>query len=148
LTRSEDVSDPADDIWTCGFGALRFGGPDAVDVVAVPPRNDVEMQVEHRLLSGVASRSDQVHALWLEHIVESSADGDTRSRKIRRGRRAGLPKVAHVGSRHYQRVTMCRRVERKERNPALSLAHDLSVRIRAIDDAAERAVRLVSEPHP
>lgn len=100
----------------------------------------MEVQMEHGLLGDVTGRGDEIHPLWREHGLDCVADLDARDGKVCDRSLVRVPEVGDVDPWNDKGVAPRRGSQREERHPALALADHLSLGIRAVDDAAERAV--------
>src|SRR4051812_3364784 len=100
--------------------------PDLIDPIVWVARNDMQMQVEHGLLSYCARGSDQVHSIWMKRLLNGTADPDHRLRERCAELRSSRPKIWHVNPRDDQRVAFGCRFRWEEGDPVVSLADHFS----------------------
>jgi len=98
------------------------------------------MDVPDRLLGGLTSRRDEVHALRFDYSLKSLSDPQGARGEV--GREVGVetPVVLDVLDRDDERVASRRRVEREEGHPGRRSADHPRRGVFAEHDGAERAV--------
>jgi len=94
------LSNSIRNVFEVGVFILAFGRPDAVKTVSAPPRDDMEVQMEHRLLGRLARRGDQIHTLGIQRHLDRAAYLDDSSHQLGIERRLYLPQVSHVDTRN------------------------------------------------
>lgn len=117
-----------------------LSGPNAIDSVVMPTRDEVQMEVEHRLLSRRSRRADQVHALRFDGNLYRAPDPYHRLHKVTAQHPINRPHIGQVATWNDESVTRSGRIIREERHPVLALGDDLDGRVIATRDCAEGTV--------
>jgi hypothetical protein len=115
------------------------GRPDGPEAVAFPPGNDVQVDMKHRLLGGLAGRGNQDHPVRIKSTINRPPDVVRCAAELSRQASIERPEVLGVGTRNHERMANRGRVEREEREPPLAFGDDLHPRIVPLGDSAKGA---------
>ena len=120
--------------------ALILPLPYGSESIAAPSRHKMHMKVEDRLLSGLASRGNQIHTVWFKGRPNRTTYLDHCHRQVAGQGWFELPQVSYMYSRDNQSVTRCCWIQRKKSYPLLGSADYLYGAVVTAGDAAEVTV--------